>query len=107
MSVNLPVDPANDFHQLGDFTALIGLVAAIDRVLHAVSYVIPQDFLLDAAKCRPHSGNLGDDVDAIPILVDHLRESTNLAFDPVQPFFAGNLDVVSHGPYIPPEGTSG
>src|SRR6516165_10664124 len=98
MSVNLPVDPPNDFHQFGDFAALIGPVAAIDRVLHAVGYVIPEDFLLDAAKCGPHSGNLGDDVDAIPVLVDHLREPTNLAFDAVQAFFAGSLDVVSHGP---------
>jgi hypothetical protein len=102
--LHLPIDSANDFHQFGDFAALIDFVAAVDRVLQAVGHVIPKDFFLDAAKCRPHSGNLGDDVDAIPVFANHLREPANLAFDAVQAFFAGSLDVISHGSYIPLEG---
>jgi hypothetical protein len=50
----LPVRSANDVHQFGNFTTLVGLVTAIDRVLHAVGHVIPEDFLLDAAHRRPY-----------------------------------------------------
>lgn len=99
---DLPVGSANDVHQLGDFAALVCLVTAVDRVFHAVSHVIPEDLLFDTAKRRPDRGDLGHEIDAVAILVDHFRKPAHLAFDPVQAFFAGSLDVVSHGPYIPP-----
>jgi hypothetical protein len=101
-ALNLSIRPSDDFHQFRDLAALIGLVAAIDRVLHAMGHVIPEDLFLDAAKRRPHRRDLGDDIDAVSIPVDHFREPANLAFNPVQAFFAGGLDVVSHSPYIPP-----
>lgn len=89
-------------HQFRDLAALVGLVAAADRVFHAVSHVIPKDFFFNPAERGPHRRDLGNDVDAVPVLVDHFREPANLAFDAVQAFLARSLDLVSHGPYIPP-----
>jgi hypothetical protein len=67
-------------------------------------HVIPQDLLLDAAKRRPHGRDLGDDVDAVAVLVDHLGEAADLALDPAETLLTGCLDVFSHAAYIPPQG---
>src|SRR5204862_432000 len=56
---------------LRDLLALIGLVAAGDRVLDAMRHVIPQHFLLHAAQRGPHRRDLRDYVDAVAILLDH------------------------------------
>jgi hypothetical protein len=101
-ALRLPICPADNFHQFSDLAALIGFVVAADRVFHAIGHVIPENFLLDTAQSRPDRGDLGDDIDAVTVLVDHLREAANLAFDTVQPFLTRRLDVFSHGSYIPP-----
>jgi hypothetical protein len=100
----LPIRSAEDVHQFGDLPTLIGFVAAVNRVFNAMSQVIPENFFLDATQRCPDRGDLGDDVDAVPILIDHFRKTAYLALDAVQPFLARNLDVASHAPYIPPEG---
>ena len=68
------------------------------------SALIAQHFLLDTPQCRPDRRYLGDDVDAVAILVDHFREPADLALDPVETFLTGCLDVLAHAPYIPPRG---
>jgi hypothetical protein len=50
--------------------------------------VVAQDFFLDPTECRPHGGNLGDDVDTVAILFDHPRQSAHLAFNPTEPLAA-------------------
>jgi len=75
-------------------------------MLDAVSYMIAQDFFFQPSQCGPDRRNLSDDVDAIPIFLDHPPDTANLAFDPIQSFGARFLDVVSHAPYIPPAGIS-
>jgi hypothetical protein len=93
---------ATDYgHQFGYFLALIGLVAACDRVFDAMRHVILQHFFLDAPQRGPHRGNLGDDVDAVAIVVNHLGQAADLAFDPAETLLAGCLDVFSHPAYIP------
>lgn len=47
MVFDLPVRPLDDGHQLGDLAALIGLVAACDRVLDAMRHMILEHFLFD------------------------------------------------------------
>ena len=95
---------ADDVHEFCDFTALVGPVPATDRVFHAMGHVIPEDFFFHPPERRPDRRDLRDDIDAVPVLIDHFREPANLAFDAVQTFLAGSLDVVPHDPYIPPQG---
>lgn len=98
----LPLHAPEHVHQLGDLPALIGLVAARDRVLDAMRDVILQHFFLNPAQRRAHGGDLRDDIDTVAIFIDHAREPAHLAFDPVETFLAGRLDVLSHVAYIPP-----
>src|SRR3954454_11131722 len=93
----LSIRTTNHGHQLRDLLALVGLVAAGDRMLDAMRYVIPQHFFLDAAQRGAHRRDLRDDVDAVAILIDHLCQAADLALDPVEAFLAGCLDVFSHG----------
>ncbi len=97
----LPVGAANNLHQLGDLAPLSGLVAGSDRILDAVSDMITQDFLLGTPQRGAHSRNLGDDINAIAIFIDHARKATNLPLDSVQPLDARCLDVLAHEAYIP------
>src|SRR5712692_10128205 len=96
--------PAHHLHQLLDLAALIRLVAGRDRMLDAMGDVIAQDLLLQAPQRRAHRRNLGDDVDAVAVVVDHAGDAAHLALDPAQPLRAGRLAVVSHAVYIPLEG---
>jgi hypothetical protein len=101
-ALRLSICPADNFHQFRDLAALISSIVAADRVFHAVGHVIPENFFLDTAQGRLDRGDLSDDIDAVAVLVDHLRETANLAFDAVQPFLARRLDVLSHGSIYPP-----
>src|ERR1700730_9660204 len=92
---------ADDLHQLGDLAPLGALVARGNGFLNAVGDMVAQDFLLGASQRGAHRRDLGDDVDAVAILLNHAREATNLPLDPLQPFEAGCLDVLAHASYIP------
>ena len=100
-SDSLAVGATHHVHQLGDLATLLDLVARGDRAFDAVGDVIAQDFLLGAAQRRTHGRDLRDDVDAVAVLLDHLREATNLALDPAETFSDGCLDVLAHEIYIP------
>src|SRR5438105_2366895 len=73
-------------------------------MLDAMGDVVLQHFLLDASQRGAHRRDLRDDVDAVAVLVDHLREAANLALDPAQPLVTGRLDVFPHSAYIPLQG---
>src|SRR4051812_18806185 len=73
--VHLSVRPTYHCHQLRYFRALIGLVAARDRVFDAMRHVILEHFFLDAPQRGPDRRDLGDDIDAIAALADHLRDA--------------------------------
>ena len=100
----LPVGATDHGHQFRDLLALIGLVAAGDGVFDAMRDVIPQHLLLDTPQRRPHRRYLGDDVDAVAVLVDHPGQAADLALDPAEAFLTGCLDVFSHTAYIPLQG---
>src|SRR5215475_2408733 len=102
--VGLSVRAADYIHQFRDLFPLIGLVAAGNGVLDAMSDMIAQHLLLDAAERGAHRGDLRDDVDAVAVLVDHFRQAPNLAFDPAEPLLNRCLDVLSHVAYIPLQG---
>ena len=43
--------------------------------------VVLEDLLLGAAQSRPHRRDLGDDVDAVAVVLDHAGEPAHLALD--------------------------
>jgi hypothetical protein len=96
--------PPDVVHQLFDLPTLLSLVARRDRMLDAVPDVIAQDFLFQTPQCSADRRDLRDDVDAVAVVLDHARDSADLAFDPIEPFRARCLDVLSHVQYIPPYG---
>lgn len=71
----------------------------------AMGDVVLEDLLFNAPQGGADGRDLRHDVDAVAVLVDHLREATDLSFDPPEPFFARILDGFLHPPYIPPAGT--
>lgn len=95
---------AEHLHEFRDLLALLGFVACSDRMLDAMGDVIAQNFLFDTGKGRARGSDLRDEVDAIAVFVDHLREAANLAFDAVEAFFARNLDVLAHTRLYTPTG---
>ena len=97
----LPVGAADDIHQLRDLAPLIDLVTGSDRMLDAMSDVVAQNLLLGASQCRAHGGDLGDNVNAVAVILDHAGEAADLAFDPAEPSKAGVLDLAFHAVYIP------
>jgi hypothetical protein len=50
----LSIGSTDDIHQFRDLAALVGLVAAVDRMLDAMRDVISQDFLLDTPQRGSH-----------------------------------------------------
>src|SRR4051812_34161480 len=98
----LPFRAPDHRHQLRDLLALVGLVAARDRMLDAMGDVIFQNLFLDPAQRGTHRRDLRHDVDAIAVLLDHFREAANLPLDPAKAFSDRCLDVLAHEVYIPP-----
>ena len=80
-----------DVHQLRNLAALIGRIAACDRVFDAVGDVVAEHLFLDAAQSSPHGRYLRDDVNAIPAFLHHLGEAAHLTFDAAQAFETSGL----------------
>ncbi len=68
-------------HEFSDLLALIGFIAARNRVLHAMGYVIFQDFFFDAPQCGTNCGDLRYDIDAVAIFIHHFGETADLTLD--------------------------
>lgn len=74
-------------------------------MLDAVTDMIAEKLILDAAQRRADGGDLRDDVDAVAVVLDHAAEAADLSFDPGQSFQARALCAGLHGPCIPQRGT--
>lgn len=98
----LTLGTAKNLDQFRDLLALVCLVARRDGMFHAVTDMVAQYFVLDAIERRFHRIDLGDDVDAIAVFLQHFGNAAYLAFDAGEPFLAGCLAVRVHGAYIPP-----
>src|SRR5438045_2409710 len=66
--------------------------------------VILQHLFLDASKRGAHGRDLRHDIDAVAVLIHHLRQAADLALDAAEAFLTGCLDVFSHAAYIPLQG---
>ena len=74
-----------NLHQLRDFAALIGFVAAGNGMRDAMRNMLAQDFLFRPPQRRAHGGDLRDDIDAVTVVFDHAGQATHLALDTVEP----------------------
>jgi hypothetical protein len=99
-----PLGPRQHVHQLGHLAPLLVGVAARDCVLDAMRDVIAQNLFLDAPERGAHRRDLRDDVEAIPVILDHAGEAAHLPFDPPEPFQAGGFRVILHDLTHTPKG---
>jgi hypothetical protein len=66
--------------------------------------MIAQNVMFDAVQRSLYRVKLGNDVNAITVLIDHFGDASNLTFDAIELLANARLDVISHAPYIPPMG---
>src|SRR5262245_4092583 len=88
--------PAQNIEKLCNLATLFAGVAADNRMLDAMRDVLTKHLFLDASKRRAHGRNLGDDVDAVAVFLEHAGKTAHLALDPAQPFKAGGLAMLAH-----------
>ena len=84
-SPRLSIAARENVDQFANLAALLAFVAGGDRVLDAMGDVIGENLIFGAAQSRPRRRELGDDIDAIAIVLDHAREPAHLALDPLEP----------------------
>jgi len=53
-------------------------------MLDTMRDMLAQNFFLNSSKSGPDGGKLGDDVDAVTILLDHAGDTANLTLDTAQ-----------------------
>jgi Cu+-exporting ATPase len=93
-----------DVDKLNHLAALFGLIGISDGVLDAMRDVIAKDFLLDAPEGRLNRRNLGHYIDAISVLLDHPKDTADLAFDTSQTLGARDFRLFLHACCIPHRG---
>src|SRR3954447_8681794 len=84
VSISAPThEPADRTHQLvGLFCRLVG--AAVTLSEQAVARVAVEQPERDLVQRGLDGGDLGQDVDAVAVLVDHARDAADLTLDPGQ-----------------------
>ena len=80
-------------NEFGKLLFLLGLVTACDGFGDAAGGVILQHLAFDLGKSRPDRGDLVQDIDAVAIVLDHLRNAANLPGDAVQSLY---LSITAH-----------
>jgi len=75
----------NYFHELVDLLTPLFLVSVLDRVGNAMRDVITQDLILNPVEGGFDSLELGDDVDAVAVFLDHTGDAAHLAFNAAEP----------------------
>jgi hypothetical protein len=82
--------------QLADLRPSIALSPGMERVRNAVLEMVLEDFLFDLVERRPHGSHLVDDIDAVPVLLDHASHTAHLSFNSAEPSKLGFLDCGVH-----------
>jgi len=75
------VGPRQHVDELVHLAPLLAAITACDRMLDTVPDMILQDLLLDAPQRRTHRRDLGEDVDAVAVTIDHAGDPAHLALD--------------------------
>jgi hypothetical protein len=85
--------PVNQVEKLLVHGRGLFLIAIPNRLGRAVMQVISQQRLPYPAQCFLNGGDLNDDVGAVTLLLHHLLEPANLAFNPSQPLQVRAFDL--------------
>ena len=94
--MTLTISAPQNVHDFGNLLALFMLVAAGNGVFDAMTHMITHDFLFGAAEGRPYGGNLGDNVNAVAVFLDHAHDAADLALDAAQSFQDRSFCFLSH-----------
>ena len=102
---NEPVDGVGGFLDLLDGR----LVAELGGIKHAVLEMVVEQTSRDPLEGTGQGGDLGEDVDAVLIVIDHLPDAADLTFDPLHPpresvLLRGVSMLLSHGHTVYPYG---
>lgn len=54
-------------------------------MLHAVTDMVLEDLLFQTPQRRTRRCDLSDDIDTVPVFLDHAPKPAHLSFNPVQP----------------------
>src|SRR5215212_11415539 len=79
-----PCKALNGVQQLAALLGSLCRIAGCQRVRDAVVHVVVEELEREALERRVHGGDLREDVDAVPVVVDHALDSADLAFDAVE-----------------------
>lgn len=69
------------------------LVGAVDGVADAVAEVAADDLLAHGAEAFLGGGDLGEHVDAVAVVVDHVLQTLDLAGDAAEAFLQGGVGL--------------
>src|SRR6266511_133257 len=95
------------FEQLLGLRAGSGHVARSERAGDAVAHVLVEDLEGERLECGVDGRDLGEDVDAVAVLLDHPFDPADLSLDAVEALdecvLVFRVSVVHVGEYIPPQ----
>lgn len=74
-------------------------------MLDTVTDMVLEDLLFQTPQRRAGRRDLSDDIDTVPVFLDHAPKPAHLSFNPIEPLPGFRLDVLTHGGYIPLRGT--
>src|ERR1700733_2153826 len=80
----LPGHPADRFHQFVHLVPLFDRIAGRKGTGYAVRYMIVQDLFLHLVESCTNGIDLGEDVDAVALALNHAEHPPDLAFDALQ-----------------------
>ena len=81
-AAQLAISSNDHRHKLLDFASPIRLASRRGRMLDTMADVITEYFFFDPPKRRSDRRDLRDNVDAVPVLLDHSGDPSNLTFNP-------------------------
>ena len=87
-AAQLAISSNDHRHKLFDFATLFRLATRSNCMLYTVADVITKKFFFNPSKRRSDSRYLRDDVDAVPVLLHHSGEPSDLTLNPRQAFRA-------------------
>ena len=98
--------PHQPLDRLVELPNLLASAARTDRVHHAMLGMVSEQLQRDALERRPGRVDLGEDVDAVAILLHHFLNTANLTFDAPEPCLDSLLvfRITWHLSIIPPTG---
>lgn len=81
---DLRFDAFEEVNQFGEFFALLRKSPAPQRLLDAASGMRLEDFILDPGERTLHRLHLMQDIDTVPVGLDHANEAARLTLDPLE-----------------------